>query len=103
MCMPPPPPTPQVSYYDDLKQQMTEQAERNRAEFAGMEEQQRIACEGFRQGTYVRMEIKVLPVPTPQLSFLFFPLSPLVLPWLSSVSLRMCRVSLFVTLTRAIL
>ena len=51
--------TPKVSYYDDLKQQMSEQAERNRAEFAGMDAQQRVLYEGYREGTYIRMEIKV--------------------------------------------
>ena len=48
-----------MSYYDDLKQQMSEQAERNRAEFAGMDAQQRVLYEGYREGTYIRMEIKV--------------------------------------------
>ena len=45
-------------YLEDLKREVSEQEQRNRAEFEGLDEQTRVQYEGFRQGTYVRMEIK---------------------------------------------
>ena len=45
-------------YLEDLKREVSEQEQRNRAEFEGLDEQMRVQYEGFRPGTYVRMEIK---------------------------------------------
>ena len=45
-------------YLEDLKKEVSEQEQRNRAEFEGLDEQTRVQYEGFRPGTYVRMEIK---------------------------------------------
>ena len=44
-------------YLEDLKKEVSEQEQRNRAEFEGLDEQTRVQYEGFRPGTYVRMEI----------------------------------------------
>merc|ERR1719505_126987 len=49
------------TYYDDLKNTMTEQAELNRSEFQDMEDDVRVQYEGFRAGLYVRMEIERVP------------------------------------------
>ena len=45
-------------YLEDLKREVSEQERRNRAEFEGLDEQTRVQYEGFRPGTYVRMELK---------------------------------------------
>ena len=46
------------AYYDDLKKEVSEQAEANRAEFIGLREEIRVKYEGVRPGCYVRMEIQ---------------------------------------------
>lgn len=48
----------EAGYLEDLKREVSEQEQRNRAEFEGLDEQTRVQYEGFRPGTYVRMEIK---------------------------------------------
>ena len=45
-------------YLEDLKREVSEQEERNRAEFEDLDEQTRVQYEGFRPGCYVRMELK---------------------------------------------
>ena len=45
-------------YLEDLKREVSEQEQRNRVEFEGLDEQTRVQYEGFRPGSYVRMEIK---------------------------------------------
>jgi phosphoribulokinase len=50
-----------ASFYEDLKKEVDEQANLNRAEWEGMEDAQRVLYEGFRPGMYVRIEIKVSP------------------------------------------
>ena len=45
-------------FLEDLKKEVSEQERRNREEFEGLDEQTRIQYEGFRPGTYVRMELK---------------------------------------------
>ena len=45
-------------FLEDLKRDVSEQERRNREEFEGLDEQTRIQYEGFRPGTYVRMELK---------------------------------------------
>ena len=46
------------TYYDDLKKEVSEQANTNRSEFIGLREEVRVQYEGVRPGCYVRMEIK---------------------------------------------
>lgn len=46
------------AYYEDLKKEVSEQAEANRSEFTGLREEMRVKYEGIRPGCYVRMEIK---------------------------------------------
>lgn len=45
------------SYYDDLKESMSKQADINRSEFQSMEDEARVQYEGFRAGMYVRIEV----------------------------------------------
>ena len=47
-----------ASYLDELKQAVSAQAELNRKEFEGLDDESRVMLEGLRPGTYVRMEIK---------------------------------------------
>ncbi|XP_033104643.1 ribosome biogenesis protein BMS1 homolog isoform X2 [Anneissia japonica] len=49
------------TYYDDLKQQMNQQAELNRKEFEDMDDDVRTQYEGFRPGMYVRLEVANMP------------------------------------------
>ena len=48
----------QDTFFDDIKHQLSEQAQRNRTAFEGMDQEQRIAFEGVQPGTYTRIEIK---------------------------------------------
>lgn len=48
-------------FLENLKREVSEQEQRNREEFEGLDEQTRIQYEGFRPGTYVRMELKGIP------------------------------------------
>ena len=45
------------TFYDDLKNTMTEQAELNRKEFQDLDDEVRVQYEGFRSGMYVRIEV----------------------------------------------
>lgn len=45
-------------YLEELKREVSEQERRNKEEFEGLDEQARVQYEGFRPGTYVRMELK---------------------------------------------
>ena len=63
------------SYYDDLKQEMDQQAQMNKSEFDGMDDELRVQYEGFRPGMYVRMEIEDVPC---ELVLNFNPLYPLI-------------------------
>eukprot|EP00057_Strongylocentrotus_purpuratus_P007511 XP_011661985.1 PREDICTED: ribosome biogenesis protein BMS1 homolog [Strongylocentrotus purpuratus] len=49
------------SYFDELKEEMNQQGQLNRSEFADMEDDIRTQYEGFRSGTYVRVEIADVP------------------------------------------
>lgn len=49
------------TYYDDLKQEMDQQAQLNKSEFDGMDDELRVQYEGYRPGMYVRMEIENVP------------------------------------------
>ena len=46
------------TFYDDLKNTMTEQADLNRKEFENMDDNVRVQYEGFRAGMYVRIEVR---------------------------------------------
>lgn len=48
----------EAGYLEDLKREISEQEQRNRAEFEGLDDQTRVQYEGYRPGTYVRMELK---------------------------------------------
>ena len=48
----------ETSYYDDLKAQMSEQAQLNQAEFQDLDDETRAHYEGFRPGVYVRVEVR---------------------------------------------
>ncbi|KAK1881184.1 Ribosome biogenesis protein BMS1 like [Dissostichus eleginoides] len=50
-----------ATYFDDLKEELQKQAELNRAEFEGVDDETRVQYEGFRPGMYVRIEIPSLP------------------------------------------
>jgi len=49
------------TFYDDLKNTMSKQADLNRKEFDSMEDGVRVQYEGFRAGMYVRIEFEKLP------------------------------------------
>ena len=46
------------TFYDDLKNTMTEQADLNRKEFENMDDNVRVQYEGFSAGMYVRIEVR---------------------------------------------
>ncbi|KAK3856415.1 hypothetical protein Pcinc_037266 [Petrolisthes cinctipes] len=48
-------------HFDNLKAEMSQQAQLNRAEFEGLDDQLRVQYEGFRPGLYVRMEFSNFP------------------------------------------
>ncbi|XP_037546650.1 ribosome biogenesis protein BMS1 homolog [Nematolebias whitei] len=50
-----------ATYFDDLKEEMQKQAELNKAEFEGMDDESRVQYEGFRPGMYIRVELSSLP------------------------------------------
>lgn len=45
-------------YLEDLKRAVSEQEQRNKAEFEGMDDRARLQLEGIRPGHYVRIELK---------------------------------------------
>ncbi|XP_072174747.1 ribosome biogenesis protein BMS1 homolog [Diadema setosum] len=49
------------TYFDELKEEMNQQAQLNRSEFADMDDEIRTQYEGFRAGMYVRVEISSMP------------------------------------------
>ena len=63
------------TYYDDLKEEMDQQAQLNRSEFESMDDDTRVQYEGFRPGMYVRMEIEDVPC---ELVTNFNPIYPLI-------------------------
>jgi len=50
-----------VSYYDEVKGEMTRQFQANRTEFEGESEQMRGELEGFKPGSYVRIVLNSVP------------------------------------------
>jgi ribosome biogenesis protein BMS1 len=63
------------TYYDDLKEEMDQQAQLNKSEFDGMDDETRIQYEGYRPGMYVRMEVEDVPC---ELLTNFNPIYPLI-------------------------
>lgn len=49
------------TYYDELKQEVDRQAQLNKSEFEGMDDNVRVQLEGYRPGMYVRVEIETVP------------------------------------------
>ncbi|KAK0172180.1 hypothetical protein PV328_005529 [Microctonus aethiopoides] len=49
------------SYYDDLKEEVEKQAQLNKSEFDGLDDEIRVQLEGFRPGMYIRVEIESVP------------------------------------------
>ncbi|XP_053978167.1 ribosome biogenesis protein BMS1 homolog [Hylaeus volcanicus] len=49
------------TYYDELKQEVERQANLNKSEFDGVDDDVRVQLEGYRPGMYVRIEIESVP------------------------------------------
>lgn len=49
---------PESTYYDAMKQEMAERAARTKSALDALDPHQRIAMEGFRPGTYLRLRFK---------------------------------------------
>ena len=49
------------TYYDELKEELDQQAKLNKSEFEDLDDEIRVQYEGFRPGMYVRMEIADVP------------------------------------------
>lgn len=49
------------TYYDELKQEMSQQAQLNQKEFDGLDDELRVQLEGYRPGMYVRVELCKMP------------------------------------------
>lgn len=53
--------TTDKTYYEDLKLEVERQAELNKSEFEGLDDNVRVTLEGYRPGMYVRLEIDNVP------------------------------------------
>ncbi|CAK9802586.1 Ribosome biogenesis protein BMS1 homolog [Anthophora quadrimaculata] len=49
------------TYYDELKLEVERQANLNKSEFEGIDDNVRVQLEGYRPGMYVRVEIETIP------------------------------------------
>ena len=49
---------PESTYYDAMKQEMAERAARTKLALDALDPRQRIAMEGYRPGTYLRLRLK---------------------------------------------
>jgi ribosome biogenesis protein BMS1 len=54
-------PTPTVDFYTEKKEEMARQLQLNRAELADIDPESRVLVEGFRPGSYVRVEFESVP------------------------------------------
>lgn len=50
-----------LNFYDEVKDEMSRQAQLNRAELEGIDAEARTLVEGYRPGSYVRMELENVP------------------------------------------
>ena len=50
-----------ATYYDELKEELDQQAQLNKSEFDSLDDETRIQYEGYRPGMYVRMEVEDVP------------------------------------------
>lgn len=55
------PESTKMDFYEEQKDQMARQLELNRAEFEGIDPEARALVEGYRPGTYVRIELESVP------------------------------------------
>ncbi|KAF0313748.1 Ribosome biogenesis protein bms1 [Amphibalanus amphitrite] len=69
------------SFYDDLKRDLDQQAQLNRSEFDGVEDELRVQFEGYRPGMYVRLEVAAVPC---ELVAHFDPTYPLIVGGLTT-------------------
>lgn len=53
--------TTDKTYYEDLKLEVERQADLNKSEFEGLDDNVRVTLEGYRPGMYVRLEIDNVP------------------------------------------
>ncbi|XP_013916474.1 PREDICTED: ribosome biogenesis protein BMS1 homolog [Thamnophis sirtalis] len=65
-----------ATYFDDLKEELQNQAQLNRLEFEDQDDETRIQYEGFRPGMYIRIELENVPC---ELVLHFDPCYPIVL------------------------
>lgn len=63
------------TYYDELKEELDQQAQLNKSEFDGMDDETRVQYEGYRPGMYVRMEVDDVPC---ELVMNFNPIYPFI-------------------------
>ncbi|EEC07163.1 ribosome biogenesis protein bms1, putative [Ixodes scapularis] len=49
------------TYYDELKQELTEQSQMNQKEFEDLDDERRVQFEGYRAGLYLRVELQKMP------------------------------------------
>lgn len=69
------PETAKMDFYDEKKDELAKQLEVNRAELTGVSAEERERVEGFRPGTYVRIELEGVPA---ELIEHFDPMYPII-------------------------